>query len=312
MLYLFYGLEKFLINKQIKQVINEHNIDDINIVTYNLDEDKIKDFIEDASTISMFGDKKLIIGENATFLTGSGKLDDSDLKLVEDYIKNINPDTIIILVVNNDKLDERKKIVKNIANISTKREFNKNLNINNIVRDMFDNYKIDANDLNYFIDRVGKDLLMLEKESEKLKIFKIEEKIITKDDITNLTTQNIDIDIFGLIEKIVAKDKSKALEIYHEMLKHNEEPIKIIVMLSNQFRIIYQAKVMYQKGYTEANIASELKIHPYRIKLALEKGRKFDNEILLTYLKRLADLDISIKSGTIDKELGLELFIIEL
>ena len=96
------------------------------------------------------------------------------------------------------------------------------------------------------------------------------------------------------------------------MLKYNDVPIKIIVMLANQFRIIYQAKEMYKKGYTENDIASILGVHPYRIKLALNKAREYSSKSLLIYLKKLSNLDILIKTGDINKEIGLELFIINL
>ena len=83
-------------------------------------------------------------------------------------------------------------------------------------------------------------------------------------------------------------------------------------MLANQFRIIYQAKEMYKKGYTESDIAQNLGIHPYRIKLALNKAREYSSSSLLSYLSKLADLDIGIKTGNINKEISLELFIINL
>ena len=55
-----------------------------------------------------------------------------------------------------------------------------------------------------------------------------------------------------------------------------------------------------------------LSIHPFRIKKALEKGRMFSSEILLSYIKQLAELDYQIKNGGINKRLGLELFLLGL
>ena len=110
----------------------------------------------------------------------------------------------------------------------------------------------------------------------------------------------------------MTKQKKKAMEMLEEMLKRGEEPIMIVIMLANQFRMIYQAKELYQSGYTEKDIASTLGIHPYRIKKALEKGRRFENERLLSLLDQLASLDYQIKSSTINKRLGLELFLLGL
>ena len=96
------------------------------------------------------------------------------------------------------------------------------------------------------------------------------------------------------------------------MIILGEEPIKIIIMLANQFRLIYQTRNLYKKGYSEKDISNLLGIHPYRIKLAINKGNQFQDETLLIYLKRLSDLDMDIKNGKIEKELGLELFILNL
>ena len=311
MFYLIYGLEKFLIDKEIKKIIAEHNIDELNINYYDGNNDMLKDIIDDALTISMWSNKKLIIINNSLFLTGSKNIN-NDTDILLDYINNPNPDTIIIFGVNNDKLDERKKIVKELKKKSIVKECNKMNNLNNIVKDFFKGYNISNSDLNYFIDRVGNNLDILENEAKKILIYKDDNFDITREDITNLTSKNIDIDIFKLIENIINDNKIEALETYHEMLKYNEEPIKIIIILANQFRIIYQSKILYQKGYTEANIASNLKIHPYRIKLALQTCRRFKEHTLLKYLSKLADLDYDIKTGKIDSTLGLELFILEI
>ena len=74
---------------------------------------------------------------------------------------------------------------------------------------------------------------------------------------------------------------------------------------------MYQVKQLYLNGYTENDIAKILNIHPYRVKLASQNSRKYDSDILIDYLKQLSDLDINIKTGKIDKNLGLELFILK-
>lgn len=83
-------------------------------------------------------------------------------------------------------------------------------------------------------------------------------------------------------------------------------------MLANKFRMMYQSKLLIQKGYTINDIATNLGSHPYPVKLAIEKGREYSSDLLLTYIEKLADLDFNIKSGVIDKELGLELFILSI
>lgn len=313
MIYAFYGNEPFLINKEISKIIKDNNISDFNISNYDLSEFSLQDIIDDALTVSLFDEKKAIVVNNAYIFTGTTiKKDKEDnLDTLLEYFEHINPDTVIIFISNSEKLDERKKIVKTLHKYATIKEFSKNANPNNIVKEWLKDYQIDYKDINLLIDRVGTNLGILEQEVEKIKIYKDQDKKITKEDILSTTTKNIDVDIFELINKIVEHDTEHAIEIYYEMLKRNEEPIKILIILANQFRIMYQAKELYSKGYSGNDIAKILDIHPYRIKLALEKNYNYSSKKLLSYLEALANLDYSIKTGMIDASLGLELFIME-
>ena len=314
MVYLFYGLEQFLIDNEIKKIIEKNKIDEFNISKYDLENDSLDNILEDIETPSLFGDKKIVIVNNSYIFTPTTKKTNNitNLDKLEEYLNNINDLNILIFTVNEEKLDERKKIVKKIKEQGKVLEFNKNTNINNLVSNMFDDYKINANDITFLINRVGNDLSILKQEIEKLKIYKLEDKIITKEDILNLTNKTINLDIFNFINNIISKNKNEAIEIYYELLKQNEEPIKIIVMLANQFRLMYQCKELALKGYSEKDIASTLSIHPYRAKMCLQNGRKYSSDLLLSYLKQLSDLDLQIKHGFIDKNIGLELFILGL
>lgn len=309
--YLLYGTEQFLINKELKNIIDKLKIDDINISKYNLEVNTIKEILEDANTLSLFSTNKLIIVEEAFIFSRTTKKID-DIELLEEYLKNPNKDVTIIFINNNEKIDSVKKIVKYIKDSGVIKEFNTSKNSNSIVKAMFDDYKISSYDIDYLIDRVGNNLEIIYQEVEKLKIYKINDKIITRQDIEDLTTENTNIDIFKFVDDIINKNKASAIKTYKELLKLNEEPIKIIALLASKFRLMYQASVLAKKGYTEDDISETLKVHKYPVHLAIITGYKYNPKILLKYLNDLADLDIGIKSGEKDKNLSLELFILEL
>lgn len=314
MIYIFIGTEEYLIKKEIETIIKENNIDPINKIEYDLETTPIKSITEDAQTISMFGEKKLIQINNSYIFTGTTKKNtlEQNLQYLEEYMEHKNPDTILVFIANNQKLDERKKIVKNIRKHAIVKDFNQTNNLSSLIKNMFEDYQISYNTINLLIERVGNDLFRLNNEVEKIKTYKGEDINITDQDIINLTHQNIDLDIFNLIDHIINKNKSEALKIYTEMLKMNEEPIKIIIMLANQFRLMYQSKELYRKGHTESDTASILNVHPYRVKLAVNKARDYPSDLLLKFLNELANIDYQIKNGTLDKNLALELFILKL
>lgn len=306
MVYLLYGLKDFQINEEIKNLTKNQN--DMNISRYDLNNTPLKDAIDDAETYSMFAETKTVIVENASMFT---TLTSKDSDIVENYLNNINKSTNLIFTSHTEKIDTRKKITKLIKKVGIVKEFNEEISPLNLTKNLLKDYDISEKTINLFLDRVGNNQLIIQNEINKIKIYKNKDKNITDKDIINLTNKNIDIDIFKLIDYIVQKNKEKAIELYYEMLKINEEPIKIIVILANQFRIMYQSKELLKKGYSEKDIASILKIHPYRVKLAIQNSRNYSSKTLLEYLNNLADIDIGIKTGKLNKDLALELFILK-
>lgn len=312
MVYVLYGKIDYLIEKNLKKIINESNIDEMNIIKYDLEQDSLTKVINDANSISLFSEKKIIIVYNSFIFTGSTKKNiEQNTDELENYLNNINEDTTLIFIVNNEKLDERKKITKLAKKVGIIKEYN-DVDTISVVKNLFDEYSISNDLIKYLIERVGDNLPLLFTEIEKIKIYKNDDKKITKEDIENLTVKSLEVNNFKLIDAIITKNKSLAYELYNERIKLNEEPIAIIIAIANQIRIMYQVKQLYLNGYTENNIAKMLNIHPYRVKLAAQNSRKYDENLLINYLKQLSDLDINIKNGNIDKNLGLELFILQL
>lgn len=308
MIYLIYGTEEYLIKQEINKIIKQSNTNDISY--YNLEEASLKNIIDDANSISLFSDKRVLVIENSLIFTGSSKKR-NDINYLESYLNNSNNNTIMIFTVNYDKLDSRKKIVSQIKKKGHIIEFNDNYDIKAIVKKMLDNYKMSNKNIDILINRVGRNLFLLEQEINKIKTYKDNNYDIEYEDIINLTHKSVDIDIFHFIDNIINKNKNEALESYYEMLKLGEEPIKIIVMLANQFRLIYQVKLLSKNRNNVYDIMKILNQKKYPVEKALAKSYKYDEKTLLKLLYQLADLDIKIKSGKINKDIALELFILE-
>ncbi len=307
-IYVIYGTDYDLIKRKIDGL--KENI--IDVVKYNLLETNIKELLDDASCISLFGDKKVIIGENATFLTSEAKDINHDINYLEKYINYPVHDNILILYVISEKLDERKKIVKllkekcNIVNVLPVDD----KNINNFVLNEFKirGYKISSNDLKYFISYVGKDVGRLLNEIEKLTLYKDEDKVIVKQDIDEISSKVMNDNIFDFCDAIMKKDFKRIFELYNDLVYLKTDSIKIISVIANQFILVYQAKLLSKSGLSEKSIALKLNVHPYRIKLALETDYMIYE--LKDMIEKLHNLDVDIKSGKISDKIGLEKFLI--
>ncbi len=314
-IYLIYGLEDYLINKELKKIIDENNIIEDNITKYNLDIENVINAIEEASIVSMFDSKKIIICEGCSFLTGDNKKEiNHDIDSLIKYINNPFTDVYLVFIVRKEKLDDRKKIVKELKKNSTVIECNKILshNLNNYLRNYINEngYNIQNDALSLLIEKSSSNLSNLINECNKIFLYKEDDKNITAIDVDNLVFKNIEDNIFELINAILEKNKEKIINIYNDLLLKGEEPIKLIVMIANQFRLILQVKLMIKNGYKEKDMASIINEHPYRVKLATQTS--FTINQLIKYLRQLQKLDFKIKSGEIDKNFGLEMFLLDI
>lgn len=308
MFYLLYGNDLYSRKQQLEKIKKEYSFSDLDIRFYNFLDVTMKDILEDATTFPLFSNKKMIIVENVSLFSTTAKSSDDTLKL-ENYLQNPNPDTILVFVTEEEKLDTRKKIVKQLIENKRTMECKKPSNSLLFVKDLLKDYQVSSKTITNLIDRVGEDITLLANEVEKLKLYKIDSKVIEEQDL-EIVTKNIDTNLFKFIDEIIAKNSYKTLEIYHELMSRGEEAIAIVIMIAGQVRLLYQVKELLLLGKTEKEIAEFLEIHPYRVKLAHEKSARYNSSTLLHLLEQLADLDYQMKSGEIEPAIGLELFLL--
>lgn len=308
--YLIYGNDYSLIKKEINKITN--GIKDI--VKYDLSFNKIDELLDDASCISMFEDKKVLIGENALFLTSIKENINHNFDYLTKYIKDNNNHNIVILTVISDKIDERKKIVKDIKKYCKViyKSLIQEKDMPNFVINEFkeNNYKIDYKTAVYFVNYVGKNIDILSSEINKMIIYKDNNYVITKDDINEISSRGLKDNVFDFTNAIMNKDLNKMYECLNDLLIIGEDPIKIISLLANQFLFIYQVKLLDQNGKNQNDIKEILKVHPYRIQLAMNTN--FLVYELSDILKKLHELDFKIKTGSVDKKAGLEDFLLHI
>lgn len=311
-IYLIYGSNYGLIKKEIDKLIRDNT--NCEVVKYDLSLDKIDLILDEASCMSMFDDKKILIGENSLFLTTEGSSVNHNINYLEKYLNNEVHDNIIILTVIANKLDERKKIVKLLKekSIVIQKEEIDSKNIASFIIKEFksEGYEIDNKTANYFKDYVGIDIDIILSEIKKMIIYKDNDKVITKDDVNEISSKAYKDNILEFCDAIMKKNFNKIHECYSDLTYLKVEPTKIISTIGNQFLLVYQCKLLSNKGKNQGDIASILNVHPYRVKLALETDYMIYE--LEDILKKLHDIDYKIKSGVSDKNIELESFLLNL
>ncbi|MFS0644158.1 DNA polymerase III subunit delta [Siminovitchia sp. 179-K 8D1 HS] len=320
-LYLLYGTEPFLINeakeKLMANVLTEEEME-FDFSSYDLEEASVDEAIEDAETLPFMGDKKLIMLHNPVFLTALKAKEKvtHDLKKLEAYVENPAPFTVLVFTGEYEKLDERKKLVKllkkNAEVLEAKPLEEKSLKkwVKNRAASL--DVMIEERAIDLLRQLAGNDLMILSEEISKLALYAADSKRITEDAVEKLISRSLEQNIFALVDKVVKRDIKEALRIFYDLLKQNEEPIKILAVLSGQFRLIYQVKELTARGYGQKQIAGMLKVHPYRVKLAAGQAGSFSSGDLIRIMDMLAESDLKLKSTGMDKKVVIELFLMQL
>lgn len=321
-LYLLYGTETFLIEELLHMLIeNTLTVDeyDFHLSTYDMKETAVDIAVEDAQTLPFLGGRRVVILKDAYFLTAQKdewKVEHS-LSLLERYIEDPIQETAFVIICPYEKLDERKKLTKLLkkeAVVVEAKTFNDEL-MKQWLEERANEHEVSFTNeaVERLLERVGKNLLLLASEVEKLTLFVGKHQTITEDVVEQLVAKTIEQDIYMLINAIVARRMDEALQLFFELVKYkNEEPIAVVALLARQIRIQYQVKELMQQGYSQKQIASQLKLHPYVVKLAATYAKQASSEQLHQLLSRLADLDFNMKTGRTDKQLAVELFLLSL
>lgn len=319
-LYLISGSEQFLIQEARTQIVTtfvKEHTSDMDVAIHDMAETPIQEALADAETLPFLADKRVVIIKNPQFLTTQSEQKmDHDLNRLFTYIQNPSPYSIVIFEAPYDKLDTRKKIVKALQN-NAKMISAAPLKDQELIDWLFRrakqlNMNVERLALEKLVHLIGTNLRQLQTELEKLALYVREDGYVTEELISLLVARSLEDNVFALIDHVVNRRFEQAFRTLYDLLKQNEEPIKIVSLLARQFRIIQQVNELVRSGFTQKQIASMLKLHPYVVKLARGQGRHFSTATCLRMIKELANADYKMKSGQMDKQLALELFLSKL
>lgn len=298
--YLVVTNDKITLDEKIKE-LNKDNSSEV--VFYDLIETNIEKLIEDLDTINFLSNKKIIVGTNAFFLSSDKTKSNIEHNtfLLEKYLDNPS-DNILILVT--DNIDKRKKLTSNILK---KCELIEEISdINSLIKKRLEDYEMDNSTISKLIEFCGNDHERIFNELEKLKLYKLDSKKITTSDIEEIVSPVLDDNIFHFVDSILSGNKEYAFKLYHNFLLHGEQVVHMLILISNKIRLIYQVKILSNKGNSDQSISKLLNMHEYPIKLAREASYKYSEKHLLEILLKLAELDLEIKSGETIGEVEFE------
>lgn len=317
--YLLVGEESYFVDETIKLLKTTLNSkEEAEVMTFDLNEQPIDYVIDEADTIPFFTERKLIIAKNASFLKATEKGKEKiehDLKRLENWLQNPTDTAITVFIAPYEKLDERKKVTKLMKEkcvvLLAETPQNKDLNVW-VQSEAQRQGKVIADDaIGKLFEMVGPNMLQLQLEIEKMALYLGEEHEITIELVQDLVAKTLEHDAFKMLNAYLEHNQEETLKIYHDLLRQKEEPIKLVGLLANNIRTMTNIFYLQKKGYTQQQIAKQLKIHPYRVQIISGQRHRPSDQRLLQALYSLAEVDLQLKTTGGNRERHLELFLMK-
>ncbi len=307
------GTEKYNLRRRRNEIVNKLIGDDeINISVYRGSEWEISELIADLQTVPFFSDNRVVIVENPGFIVSPKVNDEPFINALVSYFKKPNESTTFIIYIDQN-IDRRRKALNTLVKYM-KREVYDTLSeedfqqaVNEDLRNS--GLKLDFDSRNELMQRLPLDLDNWKNELEKLKLYpeKIDREVIRQ-----LVAKPLESNVFELTNAVNTRNTARAIEVYHDLLVNNKNDIQgLIGLLAGQFRFMLQAVTLMEQGYNQKEIAEQLNCREGRVYMAFKNSGSRNSRQLLKVLDSLAQLDQNIKSGKVNPQLGLELFLVE-
>lgn len=158
--------------------------------------------------------------------------------------------------------------------------------------------KIDSNALAILLDWIGNDLWQLNSEIDKLLAFS-QSRAITAADVNLLSKSKLEENIFELTDALGQKNKTRALKLISDQLAAGLPATVLLAKITWQFQNLLQVKSLTQNNHflASAQIAQELKLHPFVVKKSLSQIKNFTLEELKKIYRQLLEVDLTLKTS---------------
>lgn len=306
--YLLYGEEAYL-KKQYKDKLTKAMLPEGDTVNYAYYEGKgtnPAELIDLAETMPFFADRRLIVVENSGFFKNA-------TPELADYIKNM-PETACFLFVESE-VDKRGKMYKAVKDkgraVEMGRQDEKTLLywLAGLVKK--EGKQIKESTAQYLVAKTGTDMENLEKEMEKLFSYTLGQTEITIQDIDEICTTQVTNKIFDMVESVATKQQKRALDYYYDLLALKEPPMRILYLLSRQFKLLMEVKDLSGRGYDKPQIAKTAGLHPFVAGKYIQQCRSFSKEELRSIMEEAANTEEMVKTGRLNDRMSVELFIVK-
>jgi DNA polymerase III subunit delta len=138
-------------------------------------------------------------------------------------------------------------------------------------------------------------------------------RLIEEKDVRLVVSASQEADVFAMIDAIMDRKAGVAEQILQKLLQNGVVPPQILTILARQVQVLVQIKEMKNQKKTAFEIQSKVGItSPYAWEKMSGRSARYTPERLKEIYQSLLKTDLSIKTGRLDGDLGLNILVADL
>ena len=275
---------------------------------YDLDDDGLYSIVDELSTISLFDNLKVVVVKSIDKITNYSAKAFSDLLSA---MNNLESENILIMtslkvLPDNERISKLKKY-SSLIDLRLKK-----INLKEYI-DRFiatNGFSIDENAVTLLLS-YNLELSELSNDLKKLMCYDFDSKKITEQDVKLLVSRPLDDNVYQLIEAVLDKNYRHIFSSLKDFKLQNMPSSYIVSLLINKFQELYNTYILSKANMSQADIANVFHVSSGRAYYMLKNIKKLSLDKIKQNLELLNDLDYNIKSGKLDQNIGLELYLLK-
>ena len=284
------------------------------IADFGVKNDEVIQLDADSATIQILDDTILTLGLFATkrVVYAPNIASDAPKNIKERLSKilaSVGDETLLIL--DEEKLDQRLELTKVLKKSATLEQFDplRGAALERWIGDTARTFgvTIEPPARTELANRVGENSWQIVSELQKLAVAAMNEAPprITVQLVKSLTPSSVEVSSFALTDALASNNSIKARMALMKLAQQGEEPIRIMGLLAYHLRTLAQVKDAGETGSTP-------KLSPFVVNKIKPSARATSWRRLAQWYELLATYDWQVKTGRIDADIALELFVHEL
>ena len=263
----------------------------------NLDEVSLLEIVEDAKTLPMFHEKKLIV------VKGYDGLGKDDLDLLNEYAASPASVSVLVLLSQGSRKN-RVKPAKSIKLVDLDSGSNFDREIKRLAERL--GMVLAPGTAGFIKTMLGEDMNLIKNELEKISLYREGKKAIGEKDLRGLMEKRSTENVFSLSTALSNRDLRGSLRILRELEKNREDPLSILYMIAWRFRQIFKVSQYLKEGESDEGIAKAIKTSRGAVFYLKKSVRNFRENDLGRILGLIEETDYGIKNSSGNNYILLE------